>query len=595
MAQRQTSGPRRPKPAGIIKIYAPLFRGERRAITFLSVLSFLGGVSEAMLLVVVARIAFAIGGDAGSVGGLGPLGRIDLSTSTLFWVALVLGMFRTAASVGAAHFTAAMTARRTSVLRADTYADYATASWSRQSAMDEAAVQDLLLRHVSKVIGALSITTGGMPSALSLVAMVLSAVLVDPVSAALVVFSGAVLFFGLRPLSAMAKRHAGAQREAGRRYIERSGEVIALSLEIRAFGVTREVADDLAEMCAEEARPIYVNTFLNRLVSALYQFAAIAIVLFGLLSVYLFLNRPLASLSAIVVILVRALNQASTLQSTYHNVVEAAPFAERLTEVREEFRASEPMSGTAELPLRPELHFEDVSYRYGPQTPLALDRVTFSVAAGEAVGVIGPSGSGKSTLIQILLRLRDPTSGRFTLGAVDSTTLDDDAWFRQVAFVPQDSRVLNATVADNIAFFRPYVTRDDVVAAAKQAHVHEEIMGMPQGYDTVLGSRGGSLSGGQRQRVSLARALASDPHIVVLDEPTSALDMRSESLVHKTLTEMQGSVTLLVIAHRLSTLRTCDRIMVLGDGRLQAFGSRLELEETSPFYRDAISLSKLRS
>jgi ABC-type multidrug transport system fused ATPase/permease subunit len=118
---------------------------------------------------------------------------------------------------------------------------------------------------------------------------------------------------------------------------------------------------------------------------------------------------------------------------------------------------------------------------------------------------------------------------------------------------------------------------------------------MPDGYETVLGSRGGALSGGQRQRVAIARALVLRPSLMVLDEPTSALDMRSESLVHETFTQLKGDVTLFVIAHRLSTLNTCDRIMVMGEGRLQAFGSREELDRDNAFYRDALELSRIRS
>ncbi len=582
-------------PKGLIAIYAPLFRGERGPIIFLSVLSFLGGLGEAALLVVVAALAFSIGGSGKSAGGLGPLDRFHPTVPSLFWLAVAFAVFRTASNVLAGHVTAALTARRTSQLRAETYADYAKASWAKQSTMDEAAVQDLLLRHVGRVVGAITVVGAGLPAVFTLLAMVGSAVVVDPVSAALVVTSGGALFVGLRPLSAIAKRYSGAQREAGRRYIERSREIIGLSLEVRAFGVNEQTTRQLEELCDAETRPIYVNAFLSKLVSVLYQSAAIAIVLLGLMSVYLFLNRPLASLSAIVVILVRALTQASTIQSSYHSVVEVAAFAERLNETRSELLASAPASGSTPVPERLELRLEDVTYRYEPSGPPAVDGITCSVPAGEAVGLIGPSGSGKSTLIQLLLRLREPTNGQYLIGDVDSAEMDDDLWFRRVAFVPQDSRVMNASIADNIAFFRPYLTRDDVVTAAKRAQVHDEIMAMPDGYDTILGFRGGSLSGGQRQRVSLARALASDPQIVVLDEPTSALDMRSESLVHQTLTDMQGTVTLLIIAHRLSTLRTCDRIMVLGDGRLQAFGSRAELEASSPFYRDAIALSKLRS
>ncbi|MFN7149503.1 MAG: ATP-binding cassette domain-containing protein, partial [Microthrixaceae bacterium] len=240
------------------------------------------------------------------------------------------------------------------------------------------------------------------------------------------------------------------------------------------------------------------------------------------------------------------------------------------------------------------IRFQDVSYSYDGRVD-ALSGVSFDVAVGEAVGLIGPSGSGKSTLIQMLLRLRHPATGTYLVDGVDVAEIDEDSWFSQIAFVPQDSRVFDDTIAENIRFFRDGVSRADIEAAARRAHVHDEIVAMPDGYDTVLGSRGGSLSGGQRQRVAIARALVTDPSMLVLDEPTSALDMRSESLVHETLSELKGSVTLFVIAHRLSTLNTCDRIMVMGDGRLQAFGDRSALEADNDFYREALRLSAIRS
>jgi ABC-type multidrug transport system fused ATPase/permease subunit len=275
-------------------------------------------------------------------------------------------------------------------------------------------------------------------------------------------------------------------------------------------------------------------------------------------------------------------------------MAESAPFAQRVLNERERFRDSRPPHGTHRLDRPVNLSFEDVSYRYVADRA-ALADLSFEVERGEAIGIIGPSGSGKSTLIQLLLRLRHPDSGRYLVGGVDAREIDDESWFSQVAFVPQDCRVFDATIRENIRFFRNDATDAEVEAAAVRAHVHDEIMAMPDGYDTVLGSRGGALSGGQRQRVAIARALVRRPSLLVLDEPTSALDMRSESLVHETFTKLKGDVTLFVIAHRLSTLNTCDRIMVMGEGRLQAFGDREELDRGNEFYREAIALSRIRS
>jgi ABC-type multidrug transport system fused ATPase/permease subunit len=198
-------------------------------------------------------------------------------------------------------------------------------------------------------------------------------------------------------------------------------------------------------------------------------------------------------------------------------------------------------------------------------------------------------------LIQLLLRLRHASAGSFLLDGVPVGEIEDQSWFSMISFVPQDSRIYDDTVANNIKFFRPEVTDEQIMEAARRAHVHQEILAMPDGYNTVLGSRGGSLSGGQRQRVAIARALLRRPAMLVLDEPTSALDMQSESLVHETLNELKESVTLFVIAHRLSTLNSCDRIMVMDHGKLQAFGDRTDLENNNAFYKEALALSRIRT
>jgi ATP-binding cassette subfamily B protein len=586
--------------AGLIKVYRRYFAGEGRSLFAQAVSAFIVGISEAALLVMVAQLAFTISGKSSQIEGLGPINDLKLSTGTMFLVATALAMVRFTFQALGAHLLAALTARRTVDLRSEVYADYALASWNVQSEIDEAAVQDLLLRYVGRIVGAVAQVANTFSVGFSLIALLLSAIVIDPISAVLVVVIGGILFVGLRPLSVLAKKYATLQVAAGRKFVQTSLEAIGLSLEIRAFGVNRPVAKRLDEATRAELKPIYYGKLLGGLVTSVYQLAAVAIVLGGLYVVYEFIDRPLASLSAIVIILVRAMNQASTVQGTYHSTTETAPFAVLLEEQRQVFRDSIPASGTVVPPPRSAIEFEHVSYRYGKEGSeeehnLALDDVSFRVEPGQAIGIIGPSGSGKSTLIQLILRLREPQVGRYVIGGVDTADLDEDAWFGQVAFVPQDCRVLSGTILDNIRFYREALTDEDCIEAAKAAHVHDEIEAMPEGYATLLGRRGTGLSGGQRQRVAIARALASKPDILVLDEPTSALDMRSEALVHETLTELQGRVTLLIIAHRLSTLKTCDRIMVFGEGKLQAFGSRAELETQNAFYRDAIALSKLRS
>jgi ABC-type multidrug transport system fused ATPase/permease subunit len=580
------------------KVYRPLFADKVGALVGMAASSFVAGITEAGMLVVVAAIALSIGskgadGDSQLAGTLGPFGKLDLTLGTAFAVAIVLGVARFLSQMVSAHLAARVTSDLTISARAGTLTDFSNASWAEQSRRNQADIQDLLIRHVNRTGSAMGTLATAISTVFTLSALLVSAVLVDPISAVLLAIAGGLLFVMVRPLTGIAKEVSKRQQQAGLEYGSRSLEAIEMSLEIRSFGVTEQVNDQLAEATAREAKPIYQAVVLRQLVTSLYQLITIAILLAGLFAVDAFLDRELASLGAIVIILIRALNQAGTLQGSYHSMAETAPYVERLQDERERFRQEIPAQGDVSLATPKHLVFDHVSYGYESDR-LAIRDLSFEVAAGEAIGIIGPSGSGKSTLTQVLLRLRDPSEGAYRIDGVDASEFADDAWFSQIAFVPQDSHVIDDTIAANIAFYRD-ATREDIIKAAQRAHVHNEIMAMPQGYDTPLGSRGGALSGGQRQRISIARALLRRPAILVLDEPTSALDMRSESLVHETFTELREDVTIFVIAHRLSTLNTCDRIMVMNEGRLQAFGTRAELEADSEFYRDVLELSQLRS
>jgi ABC-type multidrug transport system fused ATPase/permease subunit len=208
------------------------------------------------------------------------------------------------------------------------------------------------------------------------------------------------------------------------------------------------------------------------------------------------------------------------------------------------------------------------------------------------IGIVGPSGSGKSTLIQVLLRLRSPDSGRYTVNGLPTSDLDLTSWYHQVALVPQDNFLFQGTVLENIRFYRRDLSEDDVVRAARMAHLHEDVLAFPDGYDTVVGPGMMDLSGGQKQRLGLARALAGRPSVLVLDEPTSALDMRSEALVQQTLHELKGSLTCFIVAHRLTTLSACDVVMVIEDGLISAMGPSGAVELSSEFFSEAVQLSR---
>ncbi len=239
---------------------------------------------------------------------------------------------------------------------------------------------------------------------------------------------------------------------------------------------------------------------------------------------------------------------------------------------------------TVSAALAGAVEFERVTFRYGPASQPVLRDVSLKIPAGQVVGIVGPSGSGKSTIAKLLQRLYLPESGRILIDGFDTGVIDP-AWLRrQTGVVLQENMLFNCSVRDNIALVDPAIPLDQVMAAARLAGAHEFICKMPQGYDTPIGERGVSLSGGQRQRIAIARALVTNPRILIFDEATSALDYESERQIQQNMREITAGRTVLIIAHRLSTVRMADRIITIDRGRLVEDGSHDQLIGTGGRY-----------
>lgn len=228
-------------------------------------------------------------------------------------------------------------------------------------------------------------------------------------------------------------------------------------------------------------------------------------------------------------------------------------------------------------PIKGLVTFDKVRFRYRPDAPEALRGVDLEIGAGEMLGIVGPSGSGKSTLTKLVQRLYVPEQGRVLVDGTD-LALVDPAWLRrQVGVVLQENILFNRTVRENIALGDPTRPMPQVIAAAMLAGAHEFILQLNHGYDTVIDERGGNLSGGQRQRLAIARALISDPKILILDEATSALDAESEEVIQNNLRDIAIGRTVIIIAHRLSAVRQCHRIITIEQGAVTEMGNHDEL------------------
>jgi len=574
---------------------AHLTRGHRVRLGGIVVLSFLSGLAEALVLLVIARVAFALTRSGSDVPlSLGPLSAIDVSVPTLIAVAVVLLGVRFALQAAAVWEQSSLQGTVLMEVRNVLVSDYIGASWALHADERSGRLQELATSFATAAANQVNTLASFLGAVFTLLAMLATALFANALGTLLIGLAAFGLIAVMRPFRAAVRRRSRRNAIAGIDYATGVSESAAMMQELHVFGTEDVARERLAHLAEINRRTSVRFQRLSGLISPLFQSLAMLVVVGAVALVYAIGNSRLASLGAIVLIGVRALNYGQSVQSSYQNLHSQSPYTSMLNAERDRLVASAPQRGDTRVDRIDEIAAVSVAYAYDQSRRFALAEVSFTVRRGEVVGIVGPSGSGKSTLVQLLLRLRDPTAGRILVDGLDTRAIEARDWTRLVTFVPQDAHLFSGTVRENIRFFRSSVTDADVEKAAARAHVHAEIMEWPEGYETQVGEQGRKLSGGQKQRLTIARALAGAPDVVVLDEPTSSLDVKSESVIRDTMAELGRDAIVFVVAHRLSTLGLCNRIMVIQDGEIRAFDDPAVLEQSSAFYREALALSGLR-
>ena len=399
-----------------------------------------------------------------------------------------------------------------------------------------------------------------------------------------------VMVLVLQTLLKRLRRHARARaHERGEVTATISERIGAVRL-IRAFGEESRESDRFERQATRYRKQVIRTQRFSSLTSPLTEvfsgFLVILIIWAGTRPALIGLAVPLAP-EAIIVFLMAALKLTSPLKTiaSYPAVMAVTlASAERVFAILDEPSTDVDRPGEGQARFERAVVYEGVTFRYGQGDPVLID-VSFDLPKGRVVALVGPSGAGKSTLADLLPRFHDPTAGRITMDGVPLTGLTRPSIRALMGVVSQDTVLLNDTVHANIAYGSPAATRDQVEAAARAANADPFIGQLPSGYDTVLGERGTRLSGGQRQRIAIARALLRDPPILILDEATSALDTESERLVQQAIDRLMAQRTVLVIAHRLATVRDADEIVVLNAGRVVQRGTHEELFRAGGLYR----------
>jgi len=564
--------------------------GDRRGtIALLAFFSMLSGLAEAMILALLAQIASTAAKGTGHAPQT--LGRfhIHASPGTLFAIAGALAVFRVFLQAPMAVLPARIAASVQARLRRQVFRAFTIASWEVKSSDREGHLQETMTSQVLQATGGALQATSLVIAFFSFLVLMASALALNAVAALLILVAASVLFGLLRPLNVLGARRAAELSEAQLRYAAGINEASRLAEETEVFGVGQQQRDRVNGLIAVAERLFYRAQLTIRLAPSLYQSAIYLILIAGLAAVYSAGAAHFASLGAVILLIVRAGTYGQQVQGSYQGLRQSLPFIERLQNAELRYSSSHRPDGGAPLPSVQTMGFHWVSFGYRPQQPV-LREITFEVQDGEAIGVVGPSGAGKSTLVQLLLQLRVPDSGSYLVNGMNASEFLFEDWARCVAYVPQQPKLLHASVAENIRYFRE-LDDEEVQRAAKLARIHDEILSWPAGYDTIVGPRADAVSGGQQQRICLARALAARPQVLVLDEPTSALDPNSENLIQESLTGLRHEMTLFIIAHRMSTLDICDRVMVIQDGRLAAFDTTESLKANNSYYRLASTIA----
>ena len=551
-------------------------------LVVIAVASLVSSLAEAgaLVLLTVAATSTLSDQSSGLLSDLGPGKALALAAVLLVVRALTLLL--------SVRLSARLAGDALSSVRDRFLASYLHAGGDGRSAMKLGGLQDAVGARGDNVVASITGIAGVITSAVSVLAYAVVALLADARAFVIAAVFGALLVTAFRPLTRANKRLA---HDYITRAVDISTSMTDLAVaerEIAVFGVERSIIDEQHRTIDAASSSFTRSRTVMLLIPQLFQTMILGAAVGAVAIVLVVADREsVAAIGVVVLLLVRLMSAVQQLVGSATTIGALLPYVELLDQDLAELEATRVGAGTRVANRLGDLRFDSVTYAY-PGGADVLHGISTTIGEREAVGIVGPSGAGKTTLLDLLLRMRRPIDGVLRDGTGDDVNgIRPEDWARLVAYVPQAPVMVPGTIADNVRFYRDF-SDEDIERALALAHLDGEVADLPDGIHTALGAGESGLSGGQEQRLAIARALVGRPELLVLDEPTSALDGVSEARIRRTLSDLRGEMTMVIVAHRLSTLNFCTRLIALVDGRIETEGDPAQVRSRSAFLARAI-------
>ena len=578
-----------------ITLFRAAFYKYKKKIALLTVLGFLSGILGGIGIGAVIPLFSFISGQEGVLAD-DPISKIfsrvfsfigiEFSLFSVVVVLVLLFVFK-ALFVYAAHVINARSFSEYEVeTRRELFKHTMRADWPHLKEHKIGYLSQLIIEDVNASSGILQSISTVILLLTSFITYAIVAIGISFKITLLVVLISIVVFFALKPLFYKIRKFANLTERTAKDISHYVNQSLLGAKSIKSMAAEDRVIKNSDTHFKKLTESRFGLSKYNQINVAFFEPLTLAVIL----PIFLFSYKDplfnIASFVAILYLIQKMFSFARSAQDRINVINQLIPQLIAVINYQTEARKhKEDVGGESDFILKESLKFENVSFVYDDSKTKVLDGLSFSIRRGEMVGLIGSSGAGKTTIVDLVLRLFNPTTGKIAVDGTNAADINLKKWRKNIGYVSQDIFLLNDTIANNIRFYDETISDNEVEKAARAANIYDFIIQQPDKFNAFVGERGLKLSAGQRQRIVLARILARNPELLVLDEATSALDNESEASIRQALDGLRGKITMLIIAHRLSTLSSADRLLVLNEGRIVEEGPpKLLLENKDSYF-----------